>query len=104
MKDKFKIVILGEKETRLLSRILILLNRRNLRINHINVSFNEKKIIENAYCQYIINLECQEKQLIKVKKLVEKLIGIVHVYYSKIEAKNSEKNSWKKIDLPLATS
>ncbi|WP_185876906.1 acetolactate synthase [Blattabacterium cuenoti] len=101
---QFRIIILGEKETRLLSRILIILNRINLKINHINVSRNESKNIENIQFQYILDLECREEQLIKIKKLIEKLIGIIHVYYSKIEDKNSRKNSWKKVDLPLATS
>ncbi|WP_185853411.1 acetolactate synthase [Blattabacterium cuenoti] len=99
MKHQFRVIILGERETRLLSRILILLNRRNLKTNHINVSSNET--IGNV--QYVLDLECQEEQLIKVKKLIEKLIGIIHVYSSRIEEKNSRKNSWKKIDLPLAT-
>ncbi|WP_185866090.1 acetolactate synthase [Blattabacterium cuenoti] len=104
MKHKFRVIILGERETRLLSRILIILNRRNLKTNHINVnvSSNENETIGNV--QYVLDLECKEEQLIKVKKLIEKSIGIIHVYYSRIEEKNSRKNSWKKIDLPLATS
>ncbi|WP_185861345.1 ACT domain-containing protein [Blattabacterium cuenoti] len=101
MKHKFRIIILGEKEIRLLSRILIILNRRNLKTNHINVSNNENGTISNI--QYIIDLECKEEQLFKIKKLIEKLIGIIHVYYSKLEKLNSRKNSCKKIDLPLAT-
>ncbi|WP_185852223.1 acetolactate synthase [Blattabacterium cuenoti] len=102
MKYQFRIIILGEKETRLLSRILILLNRRNLKTNHINVSSNnENKTISNL--QYVIDLECKEEQLFKIKKLIEKLIGIIHVYYYKLEEKNSIRNSWKKVDLPLAT-
>ncbi|WP_185859390.1 acetolactate synthase [Blattabacterium cuenoti] len=102
MKHQFRVIILGERETRLLSRILIILNRRNLKTNHINVSNNENETIGNV--QYVLDLECKEEQLIKVKKLIEKLIGIIHVYYFRIEEKNSRKNSWKKIDLPLATS
>ncbi|WP_185869686.1 acetolactate synthase [Blattabacterium cuenoti] len=103
MKNQFRIIILGENETRLLSRILILLNRRNFKTNHINVSNN---IVNGTIgnCQYVLDLECNEDQLIKVKKLIEKLIGIIHVYYSKIEGKNYKNNSWKKINLPLATS
>ncbi|WP_185872289.1 acetolactate synthase [Blattabacterium cuenoti] len=104
MKQQFRIIILGEKETRLLSRILIILNRKNLKTNHINVSSNENKNTGIIQFQYVLDLECQEEQLIKIKKLIEKLIGIIHVYYSKIEEKNSRKNLWKKIDLPLATS
>ncbi|AFJ90540.1 acetolactate synthase [Blattabacterium sp. (Blaberus giganteus)] len=100
MKHQFRIIILGEgeKETRLLSRILIILNRRNLKTNHINVSnHNENETINNV--QYIVDLECKEEQLFKITKLIEKLIGIIHVYYYNLK----EKNSWKKIDLPLAT-
>ncbi|WP_185864534.1 acetolactate synthase [Blattabacterium cuenoti] len=100
MQNKFRIIILGEDDTRLLSRILIILNRRNLKTNHINVSIDRSK----SHFQHIIDLESKEKELIKVKKLIEKLIGVIHVYYYKIENKNSKKNSWKKIDLPLATS
>ncbi|WP_185857395.1 acetolactate synthase [Blattabacterium cuenoti] len=104
MKYQFRIIILGEKETRLLSRILILLNRRNLKTNHINVnvsSNNKNETIRNV--QYLIDLECKEEQLFKIKKLIEKLIGIIHVYYYRLEEKNSRRNSWKKMDLPLAT-
>ncbi|WP_185862206.1 acetolactate synthase [Blattabacterium cuenoti] len=103
MKHQFRIIILGEKETRLLSRILVILNRRNLKTCHINVSNNNKNETI-GHIQYILDLECKEEQLIKVKKLIEKLIGIIHVYYSKIGEKNSIKNSWKKINFPLATS
>ncbi|WP_185849303.1 acetolactate synthase [Blattabacterium cuenoti] len=102
MKHQFRIIILGEKETRLLSRILIILNRRNLKTNHIHVSSNnENETMSNI--QYIVDIECQEEQLFKIKKLIEKLIGIIHVYYSKLEKQNSIKSLWKKIDLPLAT-
>ncbi|WP_185858598.1 acetolactate synthase [Blattabacterium cuenoti] len=103
MKHQFRIIILGEKETRLLSRILVILNRRNLKTHHINVSNNNKNE-SIVHFQYVLDLECKEEQLVKVKKLIEKLIGIIHVYCSKIEEKNSRKNTWKKIDLPLATS
>lgn len=102
MKYQFRIIILGEKETRLLSRILIILNRRNMKTNHINVSSNNKnETINNV--QYVLDLECKEEQLFKIKKFIEKLIGIIHVYYYKLEGKDLRKNSWKKMDLPLAT-
>ncbi|WP_185867217.1 acetolactate synthase [Blattabacterium cuenoti] len=102
MKQQFRIIILGEKETRLLSRILIILNRRNIKTNHINVSSNnDNEAINNV--QYVLDLECKEDELFKIKKLIEKLVGIIHVYYSKLEEENSIKNPWKKMDLPLAT-
>jgi len=100
MKHKFRIIILGENDTRLLSRILIILNRRNLKTSHINV-FNDKN---SSNFQHFLDLESKEEELIKVKKLIDKLIGVIHVFYYKIEEKNSRKNSWKRIDLPLATS
>ncbi|AGW86301.1 Acetolactate synthase small subunit [Blattabacterium sp. (Nauphoeta cinerea)] len=103
MKHQFRIIILGEKETRLLSRILIILNRINLKTNHINASSNnDKKTISNDV-QYVVDLECEEEQLFKIKKLIEKLIGIIHVYYYKLKDKNSRKNSCKKMDFPLVT-
>ncbi|WP_185871718.1 acetolactate synthase [Blattabacterium cuenoti] len=104
MKHQFRIIILGEgkKETRLFSRILIILNRRNLKTNHINVSSHDDSETLNDVQQYIIDLECNNGQLFKIKKLIEKLIGIIHVYYYKLEEKNSWKK-WKKMDLPLAT-
>ncbi|QIK16884.1 acetolactate synthase [Blattabacterium sp. DPU] len=102
MKHQFRIIILGEKDTRLLSRILIILNRKNIKTNHINVSnHNDNKTISNI--RYILDLEEPEEQLLKIKKLIEKLIGIIHVYYYKLEEKNSRKNSWKRMDLPLVT-
>ncbi|WP_185850454.1 acetolactate synthase [Blattabacterium cuenoti] len=100
MKHKFRIIILGENDTRLLSRILIILNRRNLKTNHINV-YNDKN---SSNFQHLLDLESKEEELIKIKKLIDKLIGVIHVNYYKIEEKNSRKNSWKRIDLPLATS
>ncbi|ACX83720.1 acetolactate synthase small subunit [Blattabacterium sp. (Periplaneta americana) str. BPLAN] len=104
MKHQFRIIILVENQIRLLSRILVILNRRNLKINHINVSHNENDPIDMDNVQYILDLECHEEQLIKLTKLIEKLIGIIHVYSFKIKEKNSRENSWKQIDLPLATS
>ncbi|WP_185851647.1 acetolactate synthase [Blattabacterium cuenoti] len=102
MNHQFRIIILGENQTRLLSRILILLNRKNLKMTHINVSNHHN--INNA--QSILDLECNEEQLIKVTKSIEKLIGIIHVcFFKKKEKKtNTRENSWKKIDFPLATS
>lgn len=105
MKHQFRIIILVENQIRLLSRILVLLNRRNLKINHINVSNNNGNgSLDMDNVQYIIDLECHEEQLIKLTKLIEKLIGIIHVYSFKIKEKNSREKSWKQIDLPLATS
>ncbi|WP_185866659.1 acetolactate synthase [Blattabacterium cuenoti] len=104
MKHQFRIIIVVENQIRLLSRILVLLNRRNLKINHINVSNHENETIDMDNVQYIIDLECHEEQLIKLTKLIEKLIGIIHIYSFKIKEKNSRENSWKKIDFPLATS
>ncbi|WP_185858030.1 acetolactate synthase [Blattabacterium cuenoti] len=99
MKNQFRIIILGEKEIRLLSRILIILNRRNLKTSHINVSNNNENI-NNIH----IDLECKEEQLFKIKKFIEKLIGIIHVYYYKLENQNSRHTSCKKMNLPLATT
>ncbi|WP_341658614.1 acetolactate synthase [Blattabacterium cuenoti] len=90
MKHQFRIIILGEKETRLLSRILLIFNRKNIKTDHINVSSkNEDEPISNI--QYVIDLKCQEEQLLKIKKLIEKLIGIIHVYYYKLEEKIQKK-------------
>jgi hypothetical protein len=67
-----------------------------------NVSSNhENETISNV--QYILDLECQEEQLFKIKKLIEKLIGVIHVCYYKLEKQSSIKNTCKKVDLPLAT-
>ncbi|WP_244270734.1 acetolactate synthase [Blattabacterium cuenoti] len=90
MKHQFRIIILGEKETRLLSRILIIFNRKNIKTDHINVSSkNEDDPVSNI--QYVIDLKCPEEQLLKIKKSIEKLIGIIHVYYYKLEEKIQKK-------------
>ncbi|WP_341659027.1 acetolactate synthase [Blattabacterium cuenoti] len=90
MKHQFRIIILGEKETRLLSRILLIFNRKNIKTDHMNVSSkNEDEAISNI--QYVIDLKCKEEQLLKIKKLIEKLIGIIHVYYYKLEEKIQKK-------------
>ncbi|WP_185870575.1 acetolactate synthase [Blattabacterium cuenoti] len=109
MKHKFRIIILGgENQTRLLSRILLLFNRRNLKMTQINVSNSNyhESIIDNnaAASRYVIDLKCHEGQLIKVTKSIEKLIGIIHVYFFKKKEKNTREHSWKKIDFPIATS
>ncbi|WP_185873917.1 ACT domain-containing protein [Blattabacterium cuenoti] len=101
MKDQFRIIILGENQIRLLSRILIIFNRKNIKINYINFSNYENETIDNF--KYIIDLECFEEQLMKITKLIEKLIGIINVYFSKKITKPSRENSWKKINFPLAT-
>ncbi|WP_238784866.1 ACT domain-containing protein [Blattabacterium cuenoti] len=95
MKHQFRIIILGEKETRLLSRILLIFNRKNIKTDHINVSSkNEDEPISNI--QYVIDLKCQEEQLLKIKKSIEKLIGVIHVYYYKLEEKIQKKIYGKK--------
>ncbi|WP_341657810.1 acetolactate synthase [Blattabacterium cuenoti] len=95
MKHQFRIIILGEKETRLLSRILLIFNRKNIKTDHINVSSkNEDEPISNI--QYVIDLKCKKKQLLKIKKSIEKLIGIIHVYYYKLEEKIQKKTYGEK--------
>ncbi|BBA17025.1 acetolactate synthase [Blattabacterium cuenoti] len=91
MKNKFRIIILGEKETRLLSRILIIFNRKNIKTDHINISNKNKKKPIDTNNQYVIDLKCKEDQLFKIKKLIEKLIGIIHVYSYKLKEKIYEK-------------
>ncbi|WP_341653011.1 acetolactate synthase [Blattabacterium cuenoti] len=96
MKHKYRIIILGEKETRLLSRIILIFNRKNIKTNHMNVSSkNENEPISNII-QYVIDLKCQKEQLLKIKKSIEKLIGIIHVYYYKLEEKIQKKTYGKK--------
>ncbi|WP_341665709.1 acetolactate synthase [Blattabacterium cuenoti] len=91
MKHQFRIIILGEKETRLLSRILLIFNRINIKTDHMNVVYskNENETISNI--QYVIDLKCKEEQLLKIKKSIEKLIGIIHVYDYKLEEKIQNK-------------
>ncbi|WP_238784459.1 acetolactate synthase [Blattabacterium cuenoti] len=105
-------IILGENQIRLLSRMLVILNRKNLKISHINVSnhitkknngVNNNESIDNNTHQYVIDLECNEEQLIKVTKSIEKLIGIIHVYFFKKKENKPREKSWKEIDFPLAT-
>ncbi|WP_231840112.1 acetolactate synthase [Blattabacterium cuenoti] len=91
MKHQFRIIILGEKETRLLSRILLIFNRKNIKTDHINVSSKKNEDDPISNIQYVIDLKCPEEQLLKIKKSIEKLIGIIHVYYYKLEEKIQKK-------------
>ncbi|WP_185868564.1 acetolactate synthase [Blattabacterium cuenoti] len=77
---KFRIRVVGENDNRLLSRILIILNRKNLKILYIHGDMNIKNNLKNEH-QYIIDLECFKEQLIQIKKLIEKLIGIICISY-----------------------
>ncbi|WP_185882997.1 acetolactate synthase [Blattabacterium cuenoti] len=83
--SQFRIRILGENNIRLLSRILIIVNRKNLKINYINMEKYE--IIQNKCNRYILDLECKKTEIIQLKKLTEKLIGIIDVSFLEKEKK-----------------
>ncbi|WP_185877950.1 acetolactate synthase [Blattabacterium cuenoti] len=80
MEIDFSIKILIEDNIGLLIRILILLNKRNLKINYMNVS--KKKYKKYNLNQCILHLKCEKKQLIKLKKIINKLIGVYSIFYN----------------------
>ncbi|WP_185873367.1 acetolactate synthase [Blattabacterium cuenoti] len=78
----FIIIILLEDNIGLLIRIIIILNRKNLKINYMNIS--KKKYKKFYINQYILNLECKIEDLIKLKKTISNLIGVHNIFYKKI--------------------
>ncbi|WP_185877432.1 acetolactate synthase [Blattabacterium cuenoti] len=86
MNHKFRMIILVEDEIRLLTRIIILLSRRNLKINYINVSTKNESNYTN---QYILDVECSLNKLIKIKKIIKKIIGIIYINLYEIKKNNS---------------
>lgn len=63
---------------RLLSRILIIFNRRNLDIQGITFF----KIKNTNIYQYTIDLECIETQIYHLIKQIEKIIGVNKAFYN----------------------
>ncbi|WP_185872979.1 acetolactate synthase [Blattabacterium cuenoti] len=96
----FRILIFGDNEKKLLIRILIILEKRNLQITFIQVKYTTTYIVDdnnNNIGQLImIDLECLEEQLKKIIKLIRNLIGIIH-----IDIKINSKKSWKLVNIPL---
>ncbi|YCJ93480.1 MAG: acetolactate synthase [Candidatus Karelsulcia muelleri] len=74
MKKKLHIIIISDNIIGLLIRIILIFNRRNLKIK--NFSFLEKKLNNNYY--YIIKIEIffQFLKIENVIKQIKKIIGI----------------------------
>ncbi len=74
MKNKLHIIIISDNIIVLLIRIILIFNRRNLKIK--NFSFLEKKLNNNYY--YIIKIEIFFKflKIENVIKQIKKIIGI----------------------------
>ncbi|WP_239493601.1 MAG: acetolactate synthase [Candidatus Karelsulcia muelleri] len=74
MKKKLHIIIISDNIIVLLIRIILIFNRRNLKIK--NFSFLEKKLNNNYY--YIIKIEIffQFLKIENVIKQIKKIIGI----------------------------
>ncbi|WP_110482874.1 acetolactate synthase [Candidatus Karelsulcia muelleri] len=74
MKKKLHIIIISDNIIVLLIRIILIFNRRNLKLK--NFSFLEKKLNNNYY--YIIKIEIffQFLKIENVIKQIKKIIGI----------------------------
>lgn len=81
MKKNFKIFIISDNIPRLISRIIIIFNRRNLFINKINLKYSKK----NNNLDYKIEIECDDTKIINIIKQLEKLIGVIKVIYHSSE-------------------
>lgn len=71
-------MISADNISRLLSRILILFNRRNLKITGMTFLIIEKNNLQ----QYSIDLECLETQIAHLIKQIEKIIGVNKAFYN----------------------
>lgn len=78
MKKKLHIIIISDNIIGLLIRIILIFNRRNLKIK--NFSFLEKKLNNNYY--YIIKIEIffQFLKIENVIKQIKKIIGIKKLF------------------------
>lgn len=81
MKKNFKIMILADKSSRLISRIIVIFNRRNFLIKNINIKYSKDS--NNLY--YNIGIECNDDQILNIIKQIEKLIGVIKVFYHNSE-------------------
>ncbi|XOD66515.1 MAG: ACT domain-containing protein [Flavobacteriales bacterium Tduv] len=87
MKKPFRIIILADNLSRLINRILIVFNRRNLIIKSMNVCQGESPDI----LHYTIDLECIEDQINQLIKQIEKLIGVSRAFYHRSDTERSSK-------------
>lgn len=78
MKKNFRIMVSTDNISRLLSRILIIFNRRNLDIKGITFI----KVENTNIHQYTIYLECIENQIYHLIKQIEKIIGVNKAFYN----------------------
>lgn len=92
MNKEFRIEIIGENEIRILSRILIILNRRNIKIDYIKTNKTNKTNIK-----YIIDFKYDNNKLIKIVKSIKKIIGIINICCYKIKEKKFKKLDTQKI-------
>lgn len=76
-------MIIANNFSRLISRILIIFNRRNLVIKNMNISQDETS---NIMC-YTIDLENIEDNMTQLIKQIKKLIGVSHVFYHNTDIK-----------------
>lgn len=78
MKKNFRIMISTDNISRLLSRILIIFNRRNLDIKSITFF----KVKNTNINKYTIDLECIETLISHLIKQIEKIIGVNKAFYN----------------------
>jgi acetolactate synthase regulatory subunit len=76
--QNFVVVIIGNDISRLLNRVLIIFNRRNLKIISINAFYN------NRMSNYLINFKCSEDKIAQIIKQINKIIGVRSVFYDKM--------------------
>lgn len=92
-------MILANDFSGLLSRILIIFNRRNLTIKNMNVCQGATPEV----LRYTIDLECIDGQIDHLIKQIEKLIGVSYAFYYQEEAEEfSQPINWENIRLPIA--
>lgn len=84
MKKKFKIIIRAANLAKLISRILIIFNRRNIDVLYLNVA-----PLENPQeMRYTLEVESFEENIDKLVKQIEKQIGVISTLYQESDKEN----------------
>lgn len=81
MKKNFELLIISDNNPRLISRIIIIFNRRNFFIKEINFKYFKS----NNELNYKIEIECDNYKIINLIKQIKNLIGVIKVHCNQLD-------------------